>query len=129
MGKEKQIRYCRKCGAKLNVPGGECLSCRTQMKTSLGSKNEIFSVVLSFFLPGLGQLYNGQKIKALFIFFIFLLLFTFQLFPFLQFTPIIGIVTLLIRILSIVDAYLTSNYINHGKFTEDTLVDFFKFLR
>lgn len=128
MGKEKQIRYCRKCGAKLNVPGGECLSCRTKMKTLLGSKNEILSAVLSFFLPGLGQLYNGQKIKAIFIFFIFII-FPFLPFPFLQFTPIGGIIVLLIRILSIVDAYITSNYINHGKFTEDTLVDFFKFLR
>ena len=123
MEKEKQIRYCGKCGAKLNVPGGKCLSCRTKMQTSSGEKNEILSLVLSFFLPGLGQLYNGQKIKALIIF-------IFVFFPtFFMYNQIGTIITIFMRILGIFDAYLTSKYINHGKSTEDTIGDFFKFLR
>lgn len=116
MENEKQMRYCRKCGAKLNIPGGECLSCK------IGGKNEIISMILSFLLPGLGQLYNGQKIKAL-IAFILAFIPTFFMYQ-------IGIIiSILMRLLCIYDAYLTLNYMKHGKPTEDTFSDFFKFLR
>lgn len=116
-----RINYCSKCGAKLNVPGGVCLKCRNKAKTT-NKKIPILSGFLSFLFPGLGQLYNNQIKKAIALIIIYLLLsfiFTFKL----------AVLTLLIRILSIIDAYITSNYINDAKFTEDTFNDFFKFIR
>ena len=76
------------------------------MKLSLSSKNEGFAAVLSFFITGAGQIYNGQLMKGV-------LLFVFQLFNWFLCAIGIGVIFLIVVwIYGIWDAYGTAKKIN-----------------
>ncbi len=66
----EKIRVCPVCGNPL--PGGMtglCPSCRKWEESALPPphKNVHAAVVLSFFFPGFGQVYNGQYKKGLLV--------------------------------------------------------------
>ena len=100
-------RFCPLCGAKFDSEGSEtCNSCCEFIPPlSDTPKNPAIAVILTAFLPGLGQIYNGDSLKKGAFLFIF---FTLGILLFI----IPGIV---IWIISIYDAYLKAKKINCGE--------------
>ncbi|WP_255192601.1 hypothetical protein [Natronobeatus ordinarius] len=80
--------------------------------------NEILAAVLSFIIPGIGQIYNGQTTRGaaflggLVVFWIFTFIMMFLLVGFLMmfFAP-------LIHIAAAADAYIQAGKINSGEIT------------
>jgi len=100
-------RFCPLCGAEFDSEGGEpCHSCFEYIPPlSDNPKNPVIAVILTAFLPGLGQIYNGDSFVRGALFFIcFTVGILFLIIP--------GI---LIWIYAIYDACITSNKINHGE--------------
>jgi hypothetical protein len=121
--KEDKTNFCLNCGAELPFKPGEwptglsqtCPSCGVNVKNptrwgwnkgtthSGGIKNPGLSALLSFFIPGLGQAYNGNVYRGV----IFLI------------GTLIGLVLLVVPgiivfIYGIYDAYSTAKKINAG---------------
>jgi len=71
------------------------------------TKNTFLSTILSFIIPGLGQIYNGQIFKGVIIFFAFLITF------------ITCICPIIIWIYGMYDAFNTSVKINNGELIKD----------
>jgi TM2 domain-containing membrane protein YozV/ribosomal protein L40E len=67
------VKYCPECGAKVKEKAVVCVKCGISLKdlkeSSEGREGERKSsgiaAVLSFFFPGLGQIYNGQIGKGI----------------------------------------------------------------
>ena len=68
--------YCKNCGNEIDDKVSICIHCGVAVKekTTTTKKEPALSVILSFFLPGLGQLYNGEARKALLFFIISIVL-------------------------------------------------------
>jgi len=64
----KNIKFCVSCGEKINFNAEVCPKCgaKQPIERNSGSavvlKNPGVAAVLSFFIPGLGQIYNGEII-------------------------------------------------------------------
>ena len=101
------VKYCHHCGTEIDKEAVVCPNCGVQQaKLSLSSKNEGFAAVLSFFITGAGQIYNGQLMKGV-------LLFVFQLFNLLLSILVIPMIFLIVVwIYGIWDAYSTAKKIN-----------------
>ena len=104
---EKEIKYCHNCGAEIDKNTVICLHCGVQqVKLTLSSKNEGLAAVLSFFITGAGQIYNGQLMKGIF-------LFVFQLFNLVLCAIGIGVIFLIVVwVYGIWDAYNMAKKIN-----------------
>jgi len=65
--------YCPYCGRELNEEDESCTGCGAEFPCkNIQLKVPVVSAVLSAFFPGLGQMYNGDKLsKGLLIFFSF----------------------------------------------------------
>ena len=113
MSGEEGTKYCPNCGEKIDVKAEVCPKCGVRVKETpappTDQKSAGLAVVLSFFVPGLGQIYNGQIGKG--IGFIILggvlaltmfILIGFILYP-------------LFWIYNLYDAYSTAEKINAGK--------------
>lgn len=99
------LNYCPKCGAIINQYSSHCDNCGIQLKINffpVTRKKPLTAAIFSFFLPGLGQFYNGNTIKGMFVF--LGVLFTYSLF----------IPALFIWIYGVYDAYSTANKMNDG---------------
>jgi len=74
----KDLKYCSSCGQQIDAKANFCPKCGAhltsyQASTIYERKVEGFSAVLSFFVPGLGQIYNGQIGRGIVILCIFAL--------------------------------------------------------
>lgn len=102
-------KFCTNCGAEIDAKATVCPSCgvpQTGMTEGVSTKNEGLAAILSFFLPGLGQMYNGEISKGV-------LLMIIQVVNIILMFVIIGLFTyLLVWGYSIVDAYTTAKGIN-----------------
>jgi len=102
-------KYCSYCGAIIHNKAETCLNCGVRQNNVelVQIKSSGLAAVLSFFIPGLGQIYNGEIAKGLVIMFILL--------PLAAVSIIILIGFLLLPILyvyTIYDAYNTAEKIN-----------------
>ena len=103
--------YCSSCGAVIKEQAEVCPECgvRQQSASSTEEKNPVLAAVLSFIIPGAGQIYNGQIARGavfLVVFFINILL-AFVL---------IGVFTQLITVvIAVYDAYNQAQKINAGE--------------
>lgn len=64
--------FCPSCGSQLQFSEAEiCPNCGVRIKTptsgptSINLKEPWFAAILSFFIPGLGQIYNGETGKGI----------------------------------------------------------------
>jgi len=116
-------KYCPECGKELQNPNAVvCPSCgealgKAAVSQSGGAgpkqKEEFLAVALSFFVPGLGQLYNGQVGKGVAYFIIAIVFLCMTLI-------VIGALLYLIWwLVSMVDAYTTAGKINRGEPADD----------
>ncbi|MCK5233334.1 MAG: zinc ribbon domain-containing protein [Candidatus Aenigmarchaeota archaeon] len=107
---DKKTNFCSHCGKKISSHAEICPKCgvrQKQVRTEVKSSG--LAAVLSFIIPGLGQIYNGQIGKGL----LFLVLG--GLFGLLSFI-LIGIPLLFaLWAYAIYDAYTTAEKINLSK--------------
>jgi TM2 domain-containing membrane protein YozV len=113
IGEEKKIKYCPNCGEKIDEKAEICPKCGVRVKEApiqpTAQKSAGLAVVFSFFIPGLGQIYNGQIGKGILFIIVgaILALTIFVLVGFILY-PIFWIYNLY-------DAYSTAEKINAGK--------------
>ena len=111
--KKKKTKFCPSCGEKIDEKAEICPKCGVRVKELPAQptvqKSAGLAVVLSFFIPGLGQIYNGQIGKGiLFIIVGAILAFTMVV--------LIGFILYpLFWIYNLYDAYSTAEKINAGK--------------
>ena len=78
--------FCSSCGAKVELGISDvCPNCGEKVKpapapaarapapAAVSGKNPVLAAILSFIIPGLGQVYNGQILKAIGIFVAFII--------------------------------------------------------
>jgi len=65
---ETTTKFCSNCGEKIDVHAEICPHCGVRVTTPPSTKNPTTAVILSFFVIGLGQVYNGKYTKALIMF-------------------------------------------------------------
>jgi len=71
------LKYCSNCGQQIDVKAEICPKCGVRVSpvqvpvTAVERKSEGLAAVLSFFIPGLGQVYNGQIGKGIVVFIVF----------------------------------------------------------
>jgi TM2 domain-containing membrane protein YozV len=108
MPDEKATKFCENCGAEIDRRAEICPKCGVRIQPPAEIRNPGVSLILSFFIPGLGQLYNGQITKGLiFIAIGFFLALTIIL--------LIGIILYpLFWIYNMYDAYDTAKKVNAG---------------
>ncbi len=104
---ENETKYCHNCGAEIDGRAVICPRCGVQQaKTVSSSKNEGLAAVLSFFVTGAGQIYNGQIVKGI-------LLFVIQVVNWVLCAIGVGVILLIIVwIYGIYDAYNTARSLN-----------------
>ena len=112
----RNFTYCRNCNAQIDVKAEICPKCGVRQKSPPAEhKNPLFALILSIIFPGLGQIYNGQNRKGILFIIAYIL-------SFLLWLIVIGLIlTPLIWLYGLYDAYKTAGLINKGEFTEDKL--------
>jgi len=120
----KNIKFCVNCGEKINFDAKFCPKCgaKQPIERNSGSavvlKNPGVAAVLSFFIPGLGQIYNGEIILGFwFLIFQSLLLYL----AFFQGYKFVLLISIVLWILGIVDAYRAAESINRKLGTKKNL--------
>lgn len=115
----EETKFCPNCGAEIDINAEICPKCGVRVMEAPKSaprteyvvrneKNAGLAAVLSFFIPGLGQIYNGEIGKGL-------LLIILSFFAAILIIVLIGMIIYpLIWIYGIYDAYNTANKINSG---------------
>jgi|SRR5659263_185175 len=70
--------FCQTCGAEIHDLAEICPKCGVRVQPAVEPikqhkelKSSGTAAICSFFIPGLGQIYNGQFVQALFFFLIF----------------------------------------------------------
>lgn len=106
--------FCRDCGTEIDARAEICPECgirQRQPTEDRDSKSPGLAAVLSFLVPGLGQIYNGQVGKGLLI-----LVFVVVLFALIVTSPVIaGGLAFLTWVLAIYDAYTQAERYNEGE--------------
>jgi len=112
----KETKFCSNCGAEIDKRAEVCPKCGVRIKYPMAGvernadvKSAGIAAVLSFFIPGLGQIYNGQILKGI-------MLIIGCVISIALCCVLIGIVPLLILwIYGIYDAHDTAQRINEGE--------------
>lgn len=105
----KSTKYCGNCGAEIDINAEICHKCGVRvMYRPTSNKSTILAAVLSFFIPGLGQIYDGKVGRGISFFIVICILYALY---FLIFPLIIGF---LLWIYCIYDAYRIAKNINLG---------------
>ena len=109
----KSTKFCQNCGAEIDRRAEICPKCgvRVELPPSVNPviKNPGIAAVLSFFIPGLGQIYNGQIGKGI------LFIITGVILA-LMIIIVIGIILYpIFWIYNIYDSYTTAQKINTGE--------------
>ena len=68
MTAQTTTKFCSNCGEKIDVHAEICPHCGVRVMTPPSTKNPTTAVILSFFVIGLWQVYNGKYTKALIMF-------------------------------------------------------------
>jgi TM2 domain-containing membrane protein YozV len=108
----KETKFCSNCGAEIDKDAEICPKCGVRVKIdTIEKKSAGIAAVLSFIIPGAGQVYNGQLGKGILFFIVGIILaLTILIF--------IGVILYpLFWIYNIYDAYNIANKINAGKIT------------
>jgi TM2 domain-containing membrane protein YozV len=108
MPEERTTRFCENCGTEIDRKAEICPKCGVRIVSPVEMRNPWVSLILSFFIPGLGQIYNGQLTKGIiFVGIGFFLALTIVL--------LIGIILYpLFWIYTMYDAYDTAKKVNAG---------------
>jgi TM2 domain-containing membrane protein YozV len=106
----KNTKFCMNCGAEIDVKAEICPKCGVRQPSMRSNvKNPGLAAVLSFFLTGLGQIYNGQIWEGI-------LLIIIQIINIVLMSVIIGFLTyFIVWIWGMFDAYKTAEKINTGQ--------------
>ncbi|WP_409200849.1 zinc-ribbon domain-containing protein [Methanobrevibacter sp. DSM 116169] len=106
---DKNTKYCSNCGKTIDINAEICPKCGVRVKQapSNNSKDPVVAAVLSFFICGLGQIYNGELGKGLILLICYVLCFTF----FWLIIP--GLIAVVIWIYGIYDAYTVAKELNY----------------
>ncbi|MBP2172471.1 hypothetical protein [Methanococcus voltae] len=103
-----EFKHCENCGKEIAKDAGMCPFCGFTFK-KVGEKNQILAAVLSFFIPGVGQIYNGQIGKGIAII-------AGMIISAVLMVVLVGFLTYFaIWIYAIYDAYTTADKINKGE--------------
>ncbi len=117
---ERETKFCSNCASKIDEKAEICPSCGVRQQVSTRNqqveKVSLLSLILSFFLPGVGQIYNGlgqtqngQVEKGIILLIAYIaclgLFFLFITIP----------MALIIWIFAMYDAYTTAEKINSGE--------------
>lgn len=114
---DTEMKYCRDCGNEIKAEAEICPECGIRQQppggqAAVGQKSPGLAAVCSFFVVGLGQMYNGQIGKGL------LLLIVVPFLTVVIMSSISGIGGLLfgafLWLLNIADAYSQAEKINAG---------------
>lgn len=104
----RPTKFCSTCGEKIDINAEICPKCGVR-SIIVNKKNPAIAAILSFFITGLGQVYNGQIKKAL-ILFISMVISAFLV------IILIGVfLALIIWAYGIYDAYKSAQEINNGR--------------
>lgn len=104
-----KTKFCSNCGKSIDINAEICPHCGVRvMGTAHNEKNPTLSLVLSFLITGLGQIYNGQVGKG------FGLLIGVIICAFLFFLMVPLFIIPVLWIYSMYDAYTTAKKINEG---------------
>jgi TM2 domain-containing membrane protein YozV len=104
--------YCKNCGAEIDEKAEICPKCGVRVKpipVTTDKKSSGIAAIASFFIPGLGQIYNGQIGKGIMYIIIGII------FALLMIVLIGFILYPLFWAYNIYDAYTTAEKINRGE--------------
>lgn len=106
----EKTKYCSNCGAAIDAKAEICPKCgvRVELKPITTTKSPGIAAICSFFITGLGQIYNGQIGKGILFFVIGVILALLMM-------VVIGFILFpIFWIYNIYDAYKTAEKINQG---------------
>lgn len=104
----QNTKFCQNCGAKIDINAEICPKCGVRVAGSSEVKSPILALILSFFLPGLGQFYNGHSKKGI-------ILLVAAIISIILYVILIGaLLYLIIWIYGLYDAYKSAEAINKG---------------
>jgi TM2 domain-containing membrane protein YozV len=108
----KETKFCSNCSAEIDKDAEICPKCGVRVKaapTYVEKKSTGIAAVLSFVVPGLGQIYNGQIGKGILFVIISIILV-------LSMLVLVGFILYpLFWVYNIYDAYKTAQKINAGE--------------
>lgn len=123
---DKMARYCSSCGKEIAESTKFCPSCGKAVISNASSpiqsqtiqiqnqiKNPGLAALLSFFISGAGQIYNGQLGKGIIAF----ISTTLTLVVGIMGNLILIVISIILWIIWICDAYTTAQKINRGEIT------------
>lgn len=107
-------KYCRNCGNPIDPKAEICPKCGVRQLT-VAKKEPLFSLILSLIFPGLGQFYNNQAHKGIFLIIGAIVSIVLTIF-------VIGVLLyMLVWLYGMYDAYSTTIALNNGEYVEDKL--------
>jgi len=112
---EKPKKYCRNCGSQIDANAEICPKCGVRQMPAKTEKNPAIALVLSFIFPGIGQLYNSQTNKGIYLIIGYIVSW------FLTLLLIGFLLALIIWLYGMYDAYTSAKAMNEGEYLEDKL--------
>lgn len=107
-------KYCRNCGNPIDPKAEICPKCGVR-QVAAQKKEPLFSLVLSLIFPGLGQFYNNQSSKGIYLIIGAIVSIVLSIF-------IIGfLLYMFVWLYGMYDAYSTAIALNNGEYVEDKL--------
>lgn len=109
--RDAMANYCQECGKELISPNAEiCPNCGVRLKEIvINRRSPVIALILSFFICGLGQIYNGQFGKGIAYFVIYLVCIA-------SIALLIGLLLVLVWwLIGMIDAYVSAKRINAGE--------------
>ena len=108
-------KYCKNCGSQIDLNAEICPKCGVRQMAAKTEKSPAIALVLSFIFPGIGQIYNDQTKKGIYLIVGYIV-------SWLLIVILIGaLLILLIWLYGMYDAYTSAKAINEGKYLEDKL--------
>lgn len=107
----QNVKRCGHCGGKIDAKAKVCAHCGAEVL----HKSPFIAALLSFFFPGLGQIYNRQIHKGIILIAAYIVSFILTL------IFIGAILVLLIWLYGMYDGFVTSKAINEGESVEDRI--------
>ncbi len=117
-----ETKYCTNCGAEIDEKAEICPKCGVRQaepgaygksRTHQGGyqeKNPVLAAILSLVIVGVGQIYNGQIVKGIILLVVTVIF---------GLTGIGLIISFIIWVFAIYDAYNTAQRINNGEIVGD----------
>jgi TM2 domain-containing membrane protein YozV len=108
--------FCEKCGAKIdNATPAQSPPGQPQQMTQpseppkkVNEKNPVLAAILSLIISGVGQIYNGQWKKGILILVVTIIV-----------ALLFGLLSLIVVVYAMYDAYTTAQKINNGEPVKD----------